>query len=610
MLLATTKELKPEDLSARRFADRLILTELTELKEVYKPSEIAERLKPMGIGLAAVRSLMASNPDMFAYRERRWVPAARVEGEGRPFAERIRLMTDRYAGPMPVEMISAALAADYEEDAEELSEMVERAAASDPRLVLLRSGDILHARYAFAAHDESIERAYAVNRVTEEEVTEAEKKLGKFDWRQDEAIISALDKAAPVSAKALSAAAWRQLNPQDPTQPLFFDWQTFAAELFSIPGYVYVPDGMIHKEEDAPKIIKRALRVSEKAEAVIEVEEVAPLELQKPDIKKMVDAVTKSDEALTATSLLEEHFEITPTVKTFPDDMKSVMDALKLNDKVDWVGGDRFMKAGQVPDYINELPEPFKYVKSDAMQEDGEDLIDCEMDDEGLSTSLRKLLVHPLATDVLDEADMPAPRTMPDQLRLVLKPIHRELGTFPLCQFPTGWLQPEPSKQELILITPDGEEAQVWVNQDLRLVFGFFEWWVDQPVESGAVFSLTKTARPNVLEFAWLDQTDPVVYISSQRMEELREVAGEMADATTFDILRKVMEHWPKGADFLTVLWEINVVRRTSRRLLASLLSGYPCFYQRSGSPVWHYDHKKSDQPFDKSKKKFVIEED
>jgi hypothetical protein len=89
-------------------------------------------------------------------------------------------------------------------------------------------------------------------------------------------------------------------------------------------------------------------------------------------------------------------------------------------------------------------------------------------------------------------------------------------------------------------------------------------------------------------------------------MDELREIASRTEESSTFEVVREVMTHWPKGTDFLTLLWEVNVVRRTSRRLLASLLSSYVCFYQRSGSPVWHYDHKKVEQGFDKTKKKFV----
>ena len=262
-------------------------------------------------------------------------------------------------------------------------------------------------------------------------------------------------------------------------------------------------------------------------------------------------------------------------------------------------------QAGAVPDYISEVPEPFHFIATEVTDEEGE-LVDVELTDDGLSTSLRKLLTHPLAMDVLDEDISPMPKAMPDSVRLVLKSIHRELGTFPMCQLPTGFLDPTPEIQELVVIDDNGRELQVWVNHQARLLYGWIDWWFEQPVESGAVFTLTKTIRPNVLEFAWLDQSDPVVYIASQRMEELRQIGVDSEGKSTLDLLIEVMSHWPKGADFLTLLAEIAVVRRSSRRLIASLLSSYQCFYQRSGSPVWHFDAKKVELGFDKTKKKFI----
>jgi hypothetical protein len=313
-----------------------------------------------------------------------------------------------------------------------------------------------------------------------------------------------------------------------------------------------------------------------------------------------------SDASATATRLLEDNYEITPANKTFPDDLANMMAALRANPKVQWIGGDRFRKTGDVPEFVTEVPEPFQFVPSGVKDEDGEE-VDIELADDGLSTSLRKLLVHPLALDVLDEEIQPAPKQQPDTIRLVLKSIHRELGTFPLAQIPTGWLTPEPATQELIFHDTAGRELQVWMNTDSRLMFNLLDWWFDQPIESGAVFTLTKTTKPNVFEFAWMDQPDPVVFITAQRMEELRQMGVDSEGKSTLDILTAVMAHWPKGADYLTILAEVNVVRRSSRRLVASLLSSYQCFYQRSGSPVWHYDAKKLDLGFDKSKRKFVL---
>lgn len=593
------------EIAARDYADRLVLQKLTELYEVVKPSEIAEQLTSQGLGLATVRALLASNPTRFAYNERRWIPAARLEAEGRPIAETIYSMVERFGAPMPISLVAIELSRNTELDEESAEEIIYDHAKNDPRFFLTLDEQVASASMVFVASDESIERALLINDLTPEQVEETEKQLGNFDWRQDDAIVKAVESAAPVHIKALGAAAWKSLNPQDPTSIHLYDWRKFNAELLSIPGFLASVDGKLYPEGEAKTWIATAGKIADKLDAVIEIEDAAPLELKREDIEATVKEILSREESTTATSLLENKFEVTPNVKTFPDDLANMMATLKSDARVWWVGGDRFRKPNSAPDFIEQIPAPFYYTKSDLRQEDG-DPVDIELTDEGLSSSLRKLIAHPLATDVLDEDVLPPPKTMPDSIRLVLKSIHRELGTFPLSQFPTGWFDAEPRVQEVILRDPDGKELQVWVNQQARLVFNLFDWWLDQPVESGAVFQLTKTNKPNVLEFNWLEQTDPVVYISNQRIEELREIAAQSEGKSTFELLREVMGHWPKGADFLTVLWEINVVRRTSRRLLASLLSSYVCFYQRSGSPVWHYDHKKVEQGFDKSKKKFI----
>jgi hypothetical protein len=603
--LAKATELRPEERAARLYADRLILEKLTELHEVFKPSEIADLLRDSGLGLSAVRSLLASNAEIFAYHERRWVPAVRVDAANRPFAEYIRLFSQRYAAPIALDLLAMEASVAFAREEMWCERSIERLTRTEPDLLLTRDRAVVNRSIVFAACDETVADACLLNGITQTEIEEVEGRLGTFDWKAPDAIMTALEKLAPVSAKGLMGAAWKALNPQDPYASHLFDWKEFGGELFAIPGFVYGADGVIHPETAAKKWITTAVRLAEKIAPSIEVEDAAPLELKSEDIDNMASEIVASDATVTATSLLESLFEITSNVKTFPDDMANVMAALRKRQDVAWVGGDRFQKPKQHPEFVEEVPAPFEFVASPALNEEG-DLFDAELVDEGLSTSLRKLIVHPLAMDVLDEDLSPTGRQVPESLRLVLKPIHRELGTFPMSQIPSGWFGEEPNIQEVILIDPQGEELQIWINHKARLMFNLFDWWLDQPVESGAVFSLSKTPRPNVFEFRWMDQPDPVVYISNQRMEGLREIASEAEELTTFEILCKVMEHWPKGTDFLTLLWEINVVRRTSRRLLASLLSSYVCFYQRSGSPVWHYDHKKVEAGFDKSKKKFI----
>jgi len=604
--LAKAIQMKPEEAFARAYADRLILEKLTELQSAMKLSELADKLQGTGIGLAAIRSLLASNPEKFAYAERRWIPAARLEGAGRPFHELARLVVDRFGGPMPIELLVHELAQSRPGSYEHLEKMIERFCATDTRLFLTNRREVAASNWVFVGHDESLGRALEINGIHLDDFEKVKAKLSGHDWRAQDAIKKALAHVAPVSLKILGAVAWDASDAHNAAKTLTFDWREFAADALDVDGYVYAADGVLHPEADAKKWVSAAVKLAERLAPEVDIEEAAPIEVKPDDVEQMVKKILGSDDSITATQLLEQMYEITPSLKTFPDDLANVMTALRARSDVWWVGGDRFAKPGSAPDFIETVPEVFRFVETEFKDDEGE-YIDVELSDDGLSSTLRKLLSHPLATDVLDEDVMPAPKQQPDQLRLVLKPTHRELGTFPMCQVPTGWLDSDPTIQELIFRDPDGRELQVWANNDARLLFNLIDWFYEQPIESGAVFTVTRTPKPNVFEFEWLDQTDPVVFISSQRMEELRNIAAESEEMSTLDILKQVMTHWPKGADFLTILWEVNVVRRSRRRLVASLLSSYHCFYQRSGSPVWHYDAKKVDQGFDKTKRKFVL---
>lgn len=604
--MAKTVAIKPEEQYAVSYADQLILTQLTEMESAVKLGELADRLSGVGLGLSAVRSLLASDPERFAYHERRWIPAARLLGQGKPVAEAIAIIVRGFGGPVPVELIAAELGRIRQQDGVQLELTVSRIAANDPNFVLTPNGEVALTDWGFMATDESLDRAMDLNSVTRTEFEQASQKLRGIDWRSPTAIADALKAASPIKAKVLGAVAYATLNGGDARSVLLFDAHLFFAQALATPGFVLGPDHVLHPEAEAKKWISTATRVADRLAPTVEVEDAAPIEIKAEDVAPLVAKVLASDASVTATRILEENYEITPANKTFPDDMTNMMAALRSSNQIQWVGGDRFRRAGSIPEYIQEVPEPFQFERSTVTDEEGE-LIDVELTDDGLSSTLRKLLQHPLATDVLDEDVVPAPKTMPEGVRLVLKSIHRELGTFPLCQIPTDWLGHDPKLQELIFIDPNGRELQVWMNTEARLMYNLIDWWYEQPIENGAVFTLMKTPRPNVLEFEWLDQPDPVVYISSQRMEELRQIGSEAEGRSTLDLLIQVMNHWPKGADYLTLLAEVNVVRRSTRRLIASLLSSYQCFYQRSGSPVWHFDPKKVDQGFDKTKRKFVV---
>jgi hypothetical protein len=377
--------------------------------------------------------------------------------------------------------------------------------------------------------------------------------------------------------------------------------------MLSQPGFVYAADGKLYEISEAPKWLKAALKEAEKAQPAVEVEEAAPLDFGETEVAEMIDRVNKSSQSVSVAKYLEEKYELTSADRTFPEDLANAIAALDATGDVWYVGGDRFRKPDSAPDFIYTVPEFFNYPDFNFEDDDGQP-IDLELSDDGFSGALRKEMASPLAQDVLDEDPQPKPKKQPEAVRLVLKSLHREIGTFPLVQISNGWFDSTPSIQEIILRDPSGRELPVWVNHETRLMYNLLDWWFEQPVESGAVFTLSKTNEPNVYDFAWEEEADPLLFIDSDRMEELRNLAANAGELSTYEIIIEVLTRHSKGADFLTILAETNVVRRVTRRLVASILTGYHAFHQRAGSPVWHFDPKKVEQGFDKAKRKFVRE--
>lgn len=590
---------------ARAYADQIVLSGFARVSSTLRLGELAQQVSAYGITLTDLRRLLASNPSRFVYQDRRWLPVSRVEAGSGPILELARRTLEAFGGPMKVDDLAAEIAATKKISFENIQNTLPRILRASPYTFVTDTGLAGLTSWLFVANDEPEHIALYINGMTSDDASAALSAYGSLDFSDLERASSEALRSAPVHVKWLGYCAWRQLNSSDPYAPMLYDPVKLFEAVAVRPGYLFATDGYVHLETDAQKWLKEALKEAEKTVQVIETEEAAPLEFSQEDVDTMVAQIMRSNTTFSITKMLEEKYEITPAESTFPEDFANALRALQNDGRLWFVGGDRFRKPDSAPEFIYSVPEFFNYPPSEFLDDDGEP-IDVELSDDGFTSAVRKEMANPLAMDVLDEDPLPKPKKLPDQVRLVLKSLHREIGTFPLCQFPPGWLNPDPEIQEVVFVDPQGRELNVWVNHNARLMFSLIDWWFEQPVESGAVFTLTKTQKPNVYEFAWLDETDPLLFISSERMEELRDLASRASDLSNYEILMEVLGHYSKGADYLTVLAEANVVRRMSRRMVASILTGYHCFFQRSGSPVWHFDPKKVDQGFDKAKRKFI----
>jgi len=101
-------------------------------------------------------------------------------------------------------------------------------------------------------------------------------------------------------------------------------------------------------------------------------------------------------------------------------------------------------------------------------------------------------------------------------------------------------------------------------------------------------------------------ETDDKLFVQPGRLLELLELKdkAESQDMPTTDIILTIMERYKQGIEFAPLFTEVNLVRRCTRRLVASILSSYHAFYRKE--TVWRYDSEKWTKGFNKTKRKYI----
>jgi len=585
----------------------LILDAIGRLGGEARLNDLADELAGSGLDANAIHALMATNPARFSYFERKWSASIGQPDPNSSVATSAFGLVKGFGSPMAVGQLAIEMGNHFHRDPAYFEEVIRRVVPTDVNMFLTTTDHIGLSNWLYVPTGDSEDDNLFYNELKAEDLEPYRELAHKVRWKDKDAPLKFLDEVGkPVPSKVIGYFAAKALNhPDDPYALQMYDAKATFDVVYSSDKYIFNTDGKWHPASEARKWLNTALKLVEKLEPAVDLDESQPLELKVKEVDQMVKTVLTTVGVTRATSLLASNYDINMGDRSYNDDIKILEEALRERKELMWVGGEQFRKPGTEPPYVRDVPEVLRYEVPEFRDEDNE-IIDLELDPESFSSSLRKELGHALAQDVLDDEPGPVHKHLSDEVRCVVKAHHKELGTFPMAQIPTGWIPQEPGLQEFTLEDPKGRCLDVWVNQDIRLMFGLIPWYAEQEIESGAVFILKKTADPSKLLFRWAEDPDPLCYISTQRMEELREIQERSEELSLLEILMEIMAHYNKGADFITIVAEVNAVRRSTRNLIASILTGYHCFYQRAGSPVWHFDQKKVVQGADRSKRKYV----
>jgi hypothetical protein len=603
LALATAAETNLDEKLASNYVADLLHRALVESGEPQKASEAAKRANNPAVDLRLARVVLVSHPNRFTSSDRKWTLWSRFADPGRAFERNVEEIMAGYGQPIRVEDLARELGAIYQRSPEYYERVLERALTNPDLYFSAGEGYYGLRRWLLISDGETEEDVLFDNYLKPPAVEKYDKAAKKLDPSDPASVAAVLDAAGePIENKALQYLAWR-------AAPQKFDASTFFSRMwrdqrttFISSGHWIGPKLMARLEETFPKLAER--EVDEYGENK-PAETAEPLVINDKERAQLVAAVINSDQASRGAHLLETIFEVSPTDATYAGDLSTVVDALRSDERVIWVGADRFLPQGTIPEYVYSVPEILRFPAYHFTDAEGND-VDLLLEDDGFDGGLQREILLALAQDVLDEEPAYTPDgEAPATARCVLKFHHKEIGTFPLCQLPPGFFPIEAPILQVGLTLPTGHKIELWVNNETRLVYGLLDWYQTLPVDSGAVFYLERQA-PDRYVLTYGEETEPAMFISRNRVNELLELGnrGQDDELPTFDVVREIMEHYRKGIEFLTLHTEVNIARRTTRRSVASLLSGYHCFFQRGGA--WVFDAKKLTQGFDKSKRKYL----
>ncbi len=588
-----------------------------------RANELMARLQDIPLNTALLRALLLNEPTRFLQEERRWLPLYRKVSPRLPLTAFVERLVRTVGLPLPVERVARECGAHYKRSFEYYETILPRVCQHSETLFCTPSNLVGLREWLFipdpiepipyeweraeererAAHD-----ALFYNDLTWKEVEPYLKKAQKGDWRLPDAPIQFLKRLkAPLSNRILGFLTWYFTLSPDPRWVYPYDPVDLFDRVLRSGEFIWGPDGQWHPATVRGEWLERALQIAAEIHRQLPEEEMQPLELRPDEVEHIVNYILSQPGIVHAAQLLEEMFEVSPTSRTFKEDLDTLISALIGDRRIEWFGYDRFGQESHAPPYVRELPAVFVFPDPPEIRNENGEPYDVVLYEEAFPRSLRQEIRDPRAQDVGDEEPAAIPEVMPSKVRIVLRPPHKDLGTLPLCQIPPGFFEDAPAIQQLTFIDEQGREHEVWFNTQVRLFYGLFDRFAELDTISGAIFELHRTDRPDVMHFIYTGMVDPLLAISPARYQRLLELQSKADGMSTYHILVEVMRQHPTGADFLTLHNEVNVVRRTKRELTASLLSAYPCFELHKGSTVWHLVEEEVNKPMRKKARLYVM---
>ncbi len=305
-------------------------------------------------------------------------------------------------------------------------------------------------------------------------------------------------------------------------------------------------------------------------------------------------------------------FDLSANDDEYVGTVQALAGALGKDSRFEDVGAHQFHLKELVPEAIHEIPDMLNIERVIVRTMDDEE-VDMLLEDAGLEGGLAAAVSAAEWEDTGEEFDVARVaknKKSRDSVRYAVPYYHYLSGTMKYRELDDEFFGMETGLMYVTLEDLEYGRIPAWISEETGLIYGLESWYQERLEPCGSVLHILPTAQPGIFQLTWKREKDSLLYVSQERIEELKSMREEAASKpmSVFDIMGRIMSQHGRGVEFITLWAEVNIVRRTSKRMVASLLSGYHCFYQPSGKSgtFFTFDERKLDQGFNGKKRRYI----
>jgi hypothetical protein len=329
------------------------------------------------------------------------------------------------------------------------------------------------------------------------------------------------------------------------------------------------------------------------------------------DLEEIRKAARNSGQPISVVSALVDILEMEPDDERFVATLHGLNDALRKSGEYMPAGIGRFLLRESIPAEVGTVPESLRPVHLSIKSTETNEPLDIEMSDDGLEGDCADFVHAPEWEDIAEEVEVRLPRNAQsdNETRFVVTYPYYKTGTLKLRRMDEEFFAIEGPLTRLSVRAFEDDSSTslvAWASRDSGLIYGLGDWIAGHLPQSGGVIDLARNGNEYALQAS---APDKKLHLDDTRIAELESLQERSTYLALFDLLQSVMSEHGNGAELATIWAEVNVVRRTSKRLICSVLSGYSCFYFKQRGPnqlLWRFDPGRLDQGFKRNKRKYV----